>query len=239
MSLTQDAFRTKLRAHGIGVSLLLQLLVAVLFPAGVFLFAIRAAPAAARITLGPVAGPDAFTLLKILVVLVLFSAPLVVAGLLAVKFLLPTSWRTFALSSVTVLATAVAGIAGFEAGAERAWVVRRQILHDLALRSDPVVTAVEAYVQANHRPPARWADLVPDFLPQEPATGIAAHPRFELIVDPSRLNHRFGGNPWAIRLNIFGSGTQRWDELVFLPQQNYSNLAGSVVPVGRWALRGS
>ncbi|MBN8249712.1 MAG: hypothetical protein J0L84_20010 [Verrucomicrobia bacterium] len=215
------------------------LLLAVLLPVGAYLFAVRAAPAAARASLGPVLAPDTFILLKLLVVFAIFASPLVVAALLAAKFLLPTSWRTFTLGSLVTLATAAAYVEGHEVGSDRAWTVRRELLHDLAARSEPVVAAVESYIRANRRPPARWTDLVPEFLPDEPATGMAAHPRFELIVDPERLARRYGNNPWAIRLDIFGSGTQRWDELVFLPRQNYEPLGSSVVPVGRWALRGS
>ncbi|MFO1458633.1 MAG: hypothetical protein U1G08_04430 [Verrucomicrobiota bacterium] len=211
---------------------------AVVVPVGTYFFALRAAPEAAKIRLGPVLRPDAFPFLKLMVVAA-FAAPLVVVGLLAAKFWVPTSWRTFALAAILVTGTSFGYFVGFERGAERAWAVRRQILHELAARSEPVVMAVDAYVRANHRPPARWSNLVPAFLPEEPATGIATHPRFDLIVEPSLLNRHYGGNPWAIRLDIFGSGAQRWDELLFLPLQNYGDLGSEVVPAGRWALRGS
>ncbi|MBX3731056.1 MAG: hypothetical protein KF791_00530 [Verrucomicrobiae bacterium] len=225
-------------SHRIRASELLLAVLAVTLPVAAYIFAIRAAPAAAKASLAPILGPDAFVFLKLLVAAT-FAAPLVVAGLLVMKSVSPMSWRTFALGSGMVLSTAAAYFAGFQVGADRAWAIRKQILHDLAIRSEPVVTAVEAYVRTNHHPPARWADLVPAFLPTEPATGMAAHPRFELIVDPALLARRYGGNPWAVRLDIFGRSVQRWDELVFLPRQNYGDLGYSVEPAGRWALRGS
>lgn len=216
----------------------LLVVLAVVLPVAAYLSVLWAAPEAARAQLGPVGRPDAFVVLKLMVVAT-FAAPLVVGGLLVAKFLVPTTWRTFLLAACVIVGTSFAYFVGFEHGAEKAWVVRKQLLHELAVRSEPVEAAVEAYVRTNHRPPERWADLVPAFLPVEPATGIAAHPRFDLIVEPTLLKGRYGGNPWAIRLDIFGSGTQRWDELVFLPRQNYRDLGTEVVPLGRWALRGS
>ena len=59
-----------------------------------------------------------------------------------------------------VTGTSFGYFVGFERGGG-AWAVRRQILHELVARSEPVVMAVDAYVRANHRPPARWSNLVP------------------------------------------------------------------------------
>ncbi len=207
-----------------------------LIPPMLYFFADRAWPVAAAGALDPNSKGDGTILLR-LGQAATFGSPLVVLGLFVAKFICRTTWEAFALWSTVVMASAVAFFAGCETGRVKASAVRKEVFRQLAVRSEPMVAAVENFILLRNRPPANWAELVPHSLPAELTTGTGRYPRFT-VLDRNETNRwRYGSNSWAIRLYLSDCG--KWDEFFFVPTQNYRDLGTSVEPVGRWALRGS
>lgn len=189
------------------------------------------AAAAARFATEPRGDP---TFLLLLAQLATFAAPVVILGLLIAKFVRRSTWAGFAYLSAIVLVSSVAYFAGSEAGKPRANAVVVECFREFATRSEPVVAAIEEFARAQGRPPTNMLELVPRFLPEEPKTGIALLPKFELLVGTK--DPRLRGNPWGIQVEA-GGFWLKWDECRFLPNQNYHQLHDQFVePVGRWAL---
>lgn len=204
-----------------------------LIPPALFGFATRAWPAAASIRFAPDRTGDP-SMVLLLGQAATFGAPVAVLGLLVGKFVCRTTWTAFALRSVLVLASAVGYFTGCEVGTSRANAVTREAFRQFAARSEPTLAAVEGFVRLHSRPPTNWAELVPQFLPAEPATGFALQPQFELLVG-EKLRRR-GSNSWGLRVRAGGTGL-KWDECLFLPHQDYHRTGHQFVePVGRWAL---
>ncbi len=162
-----------------------------------------------------------------------FASPLVILGLIIAKLVCRTRWTTLAYHSLLVLGSAVAVFTGAEAGRQQANAVVKERFLEFALRSEPIVAAVEGFTHTVGRAPTNMAELVPRFLPQVPTTGIPVSPRIDLIVGP-KLG-RYPGNLFALRVQAGGFGL-KWDECLFLPDQNYRSAGQFAEPVGRWAL---
>gem|GEM_PF-3561265 len=56
----------------------------------------------------------------------------------------------------------------------------------LAERSKPLIAAVEAYEKRYGKAPSELSQLVPEFLPKIPDTGMGAYPQYEYRADSSR-----------------------------------------------------
>lgn len=61
------------------------------------------------------------------------------------------------------------------------WRVRRDAFHALALRSQPLISAIDRYAKDHGAAPDSLPQLVPGYLPAIPGTGIGAHPAYEFI----------------------------------------------------------
>lgn len=100
-------------------------------------------------------------------------------------------------------------------------------------RSEPLIQAILDFERQHGRPPASLGELVPEFIPEVPTTGIGGHPRYRYVVGQPE---RYDGNPWALVVTppqlIMG-----FDTFLYLPRQNYPRFGygGSLQRIGTWA----
>lgn len=110
--------------------------------------------------------------------------------------------------------------------------VRMNAFHRLADRSEPVVNAIHRFVEKEGRPPADLEELVPDFLPQIPQTGMPAYPTYWYSTE----SNQWDGNPWVLYVICPSSGNN-FDRFMYFPKQNYPDkgYGGFLERVGKWA----
>lgn len=109
-----------------------------------------------------------------------------------------------------------------------------QAFLELSERSTPIIDAVRTYEAKNGIPPNNLEQLVPDYLPNIPITGIKAYPTYELYVP--KLPHEIDGNPWMLSVLTPEAGIN-FDMLMYLPKENYpeNGYGGWLERVGHWA----
>lgn len=96
--------------------------------------------------------------------------------------------------------------------------IRLAAFQDLALRSRPLVDAIKAYERQYNAPPANLQALVPRFLPSVPGTGMRAYPEYQYYTGSPSMQH---GNAWLLLVPAPEGGIE-FDQLIYLPQQNYT-----------------
>lgn len=114
--------------------------------------------------------------------------------------------------------------------------IRSGAFADLAERSQPLVDAVKAFERAHGQPPTSLAELVPDFLPAVPSTGMRAYPEFEYAVADRRRN--LDGNPWMLYV-FTPSGGINFDQFFYYPSEQYPAYywdTNRVEPIRNWAM---
>lgn len=102
-------------------------------------------------------------------------------------------------------------------------------------RSQHLITAIKKYELDNSTPPQSLNDLVPDYIPAVPSTGMMAYPEFRYHVGDEAKKH-YADNAWA--LSVFTpSGGINFDMMLYLPNRNYPQhgFGGWLEPVGDWA----
>lgn len=109
--------------------------------------------------------------------------------------------------------------------------LRHQAFVELSQRSAPVVTAIQEFVRQRGQPPTALEDLVPDFLPELPETGLCAYPNYTLL--SGEKAQRFEANPWVLMVSV---GSLDFDVFLYLPLQNYPahGFGGVVERMGDW-----
>lgn len=113
--------------------------------------------------------------------------------------------------------------------------VRRSGMEAFARRSQPLVAAIHQYERDQAAPPTSLDDLVPDYLPHVPMTGMMAYPAYDYHMG-SECEERFLGNAWA--LSVFTPlGGINFDRMLYFPQQNYpaQGFGGTVERIRDWA----
>jgi hypothetical protein len=110
--------------------------------------------------------------------------------------------------------------------------VRMHGFRQLALRSEPLVMAIQKYIEKEGRPPGSLQDLVPGYLAKVPGTGMPAYSTYRYSTE----TNRWDGNPWAVYVNC-PSGGINFDMFMYFPMQNYpkQGYGGSLERVGTWA----
>lgn len=113
--------------------------------------------------------------------------------------------------------------------------IRMNAFASLAERSAPLVEAIKAYEQAHGKPPTSLDDLVPEYLPAIPHSGMGAYPEYgyRVVSESSQQD----GNPWVIVVHT-PSGVINFDEFFYYPLQNYPSLrwgGNGVERVRGWA----
>ncbi len=93
-------------------------------------------------------------------------------------------------------------------------------------RARPLVEAIERYELDNGKPPTKLDALVPLYLDQIPGR----LPPLEIAVTLD-----YPPNKWLLRADA-GSGFLNWDQLLYLPQENYDDFTwgGSIERLGAW-----
>ena len=94
------------------------------------------------------------------------------------------NWASFSLSSKI----------------QRSWPQRRAGLQNAATRAQTLTSAIERYKADQGQPPADLEEWVPRYLPQIPATGMAAYPKFRYAIRAKRPG---GANFGVYELSVF------------------------------------
>lgn len=112
--------------------------------------------------------------------------------------------------------------------------VRHNGFVDLAQRSRPLVSAIQQFDTKYGKPPANLEQLVPEFLPNVPPTGIGAYPNYEYVAVPDQVTYE--GNPWILKVRT-PSGGMNWDMFLYFPKQNYpkAGYGGWLERIEDWA----
>ena len=102
-------------------------------------------------------------------------------------------------------------------------------------RSQPLVQAIRAFELDYRAPPRSLSQLVPDYLPGVPSTGMMAYPEYRYHTG-EQAELRFDGNHWALTVDTPAGGIN-FDMLLFLPNGNYPEQGhgGWLERVGDWA----
>ena len=90
--------------------------------------------------------------------------------------------RTPGLPVLLVLAMAASGIAYLVLTAGdpvKDWEQRRILFQEAATRAEPLIAAITAYTSATGNQPDSLADIVPQYVAQQPATGLQACSEYE------------------------------------------------------------
>jgi hypothetical protein len=100
-------------------------------------------------------------------------------------------------------------------------------------RAEPLVRAIERYVDERGRPPQKLRDLVPGYLPAIPDR----LPPLEIVTGDVARQH-YGGNEWALSAYV-PTGLINFDKFLYYPNQAYSAYdgfhSGGLERIGRWA----
>ena len=102
-------------------------------------------------------------------------------------------------------------------------------------RARPLVAAIHQYERDHASPPTSLDDLVPDYLPSVPTTGMGAYPEFRYVFG-TKAEEQYDGNPWVLWVAT-NSGGINFDMIMYFPNQNYPELGygGWLRPIGEWA----
>lgn len=113
--------------------------------------------------------------------------------------------------------------------------VRMAGMGSFSKRSEVLVDAIKKYENDHSSPPEALIDLVPDYLPFVPSTGMMAYPEYRYdIGDDIKKQH--AGNAWILSVNT-SSGILNFDMMVYFPNRSYPvvGFGGQLEPVGEWA----
>lgn len=110
--------------------------------------------------------------------------------------------------------------------------IRMNGFHRLTERSEPLVSAIHHFVEKEGRPPDDLEELVPDYIPLVPKTGMPAYPTYQYSTE----TNSWDGNPWVLYI-ICLSGKLKQDKFMYFPKQNYleENYGGTLERIGKWA----
>ena len=108
-------------------------------------------------------------------------------------------------------------------------------MRSFSQRSQSLINAINAYERDHSAPPGSLDDLVPDYLPAVPSTGMMAYPEYQYYTDDEAKEH-YADNPWALSVFTPGGGIN-FDMMLYFPNQNYPDrgYGGGLERVGDWA----
>jgi hypothetical protein len=108
-------------------------------------------------------------------------------------------------------------------------------MRDFTIRAKPLVAAIHQYERDHHTPPESLRDLVPEYLPAIPTTGMGAYPEFQYLTG-ANCRHWYLDNPWMLSVST-SIGFMNWDRILFFPRQNYPErgFSGTLERVDDWA----
>lgn len=107
--------------------------------------------------------------------------------------------------------------------------IRMEGLRQMGARTKPLIAAIEAFHKQKGRPPKELADLVPQYLPAIPHTGIGSYPDYDYTLLKNDTD------PWQLSV-LCSVGMLNWDEYYYRPSRKYPERCGGwVEPDGDWA----
>lgn len=112
------------------------------------------------------------------------------------------------------------------------WPARRTGLEKTTRKAQVLIAAIENYRRAKGFYPDNLQQLVPQFLPVVPSTGMLAYPNFDYQNDEdSQLFQSY-----ELRIET-PFGFLNWDRLVYWPEKNYPTYfyGGGTERIGDWA----
>ncbi len=112
--------------------------------------------------------------------------------------------------------------------------IRQNGVRQFALRSHQLITAIHKYSDTYGHPPEKLENLVPDYLPAVPPTGMSAYPKYIYFNSQSPT---YKDNPWVLSVD-FAEGPLDFSQLLFFPLQNYpeQGYGGWLEKIDDWAL---
>lgn len=112
--------------------------------------------------------------------------------------------------------------------------IRGHELKKLINRSTVLIEAINNYEKKYNKAPEELGQLVPEFLPSVPTTGIGAYPEYEYTKCESE--NQCYGNSWMIQVPTF-TALINFDSLIYLPNQNYpeEGYGGILKRIEDWA----
>lgn len=142
--------------------------------------------------------------------------------------LLAWSWRPFFLSIIVFGAMIPGTYPGIVANLSLKW----HAFHLLADRGKSLVNAIEEYEHATGALPRTLDQLVPDYLPDVPRTGMSAYPNYEYATESGMCPN---DNAWNI--TILTGEVLNFDMFFYCPKKNYPPDVGGnwVEAIGEWA----
>ena len=112
--------------------------------------------------------------------------------------------------------------------------IKRQALHQVMARAEPLIIAIHRFEREHGNPPPNLAALVPDYLAAVPTPGIPTSR--EYYYRRPAPEDDLEGNLWMLDVNppILGIG---FDRFIYLPKQNYprEGWGGVLERMGTWA----
>lgn len=101
-------------------------------------------------------------------------------------------------------------------------------------RSRPLVAAIHKYEKDHAVPPASLEQLIPDYLPEYPSTGMMAYPTYDYFTGKYAKN--FDNNRWVLYV-FTPHGGINFDAMLYFPDQNYPQHGhgGWLERIGDWA----
>jgi hypothetical protein len=173
-------------------------------------------------------GPDpTFFGLFLVAPVCLLSVALIPCGLTFLFF------KKLRFAGVLLIIVGLGSCGGTGMGIKKAMAVRMDAFQRMGERLTPLVKAIEEYKQDQGEYPEDLESLVPSYIPELPATGMANYPEYTYIVGQEATE--YDGNPWVIVVYAgFGMG---FDTFMYFPLQNYpdSGYGGALERLGEWA----
>lgn len=116
--------------------------------------------------------------------------------------------------------------------------IRHNAFVKLANDSSVLIEAIKQYEEQRGVAPETLENLVPDFLPSIPTTGIGAYPIYKYYRCEKADQTEKGcfHNPWYLQVDT-SSGILSFDIFIYLPKQNYpeSGYGGNLERIEDWA----
>lgn len=137
--------------------------------------------------------------------------------------------------ALLTLLLGLAFIPCFILGAHLGHKVRTAAMLAFTHRSQPLIAAIQKFERDHSAPPKVLTDLVPDYLPAVPSTGMMAYPNYRYYTDDDSKK-RYDGNRWVLTVFTPGGGIN-FDQMLYFPDQNYPQIGhgGSLQRIGDWA----
>ncbi len=112
--------------------------------------------------------------------------------------------------------------------------IRHNAFVGLAQRSRQLVVAIHQFERKYGKPPNNLSQLVPEFLPSVPKTGMGAYPEYEYYL--SSNPNEFEGNSWILEVDTPNGGIN-FDKFMYFPKQNYPEVGygGVIERIEDWA----